>query len=173
MWIVRWIVLVVIIIAVLWFSLENQETISGVHIFGWQSGEIPLYVALFVAFALGMISFLLIAVFQQLQSLSELARVRRSKKKLENELGELRRELDTLREESEHHESEKDRLREDIDILRDHLDEAERKAGYAPTRAERAEEEPAGVDFGDEDGEQGSPGEEREEDEGDQEEKKE
>ncbi len=145
MWIIRWIVLVVIIVAVLGFSLQNQDQISGITLLNWHSGPIPLYVALFVAFALGMISFLLIAVFQQLQTLSELNRMKRLKKKAEAELTTLREEVESLREDSEHNESEKERLRQDIDLLRDRLDEAREQADnaskYAPPAEEEQEEE--------------------------------
>jgi uncharacterized integral membrane protein len=141
MWIIRWIVLVVIIVAVLGFSLQNQSQISGITLLNWQSGPIPLYVALFIAFALGMISFLLIAVFQQLQTLSELNRMKRSKRKAEAELTTLREEVESMREESEHNESEKERLRQDVELLRDRLEEARAEAADLSKFAPPAEED--------------------------------
>ncbi|MCB2213699.1 DUF1049 domain-containing protein [bacterium] len=144
MWIIRWIVLVVIIVAVLGFSLQNQTQIDGITLLNWHSGPIPLYVALFVAFALGMIAFLLIAVFQQLQTLSELGRVKRAKKKLTSELDELKDEVETLREEAEHNESEKERLRQDVDLLRDRLEEARSQAGNPEIEADDEGEDVVG-----------------------------
>ncbi|GBE30225.1 hypothetical protein BMS3Bbin04_01257 [bacterium BMS3Bbin04] len=139
MWIIRWIVLVVIIVAVLGFSLQNQGQIDGITLLNWYSGPIPLYVALFVAFALGMISFLLIAVFQQLQTLSELGRMKRQKKKLEAKLAEITEEVENLRDESEHNDTEKERLRQDIELYRDRLEEA--RGGEGVDAVEDDEEE--------------------------------
>lgn len=140
MWIVRWIVLVVIIVAVLGFSLQNQGQIDGVRLLNWDSGPIPLYVALFIAYALGMVSFLLIAVFQQLQTLSDLGRARKAKKKVEAEREELRKELDSVRDEIEHHESEKVRLREEVESLKAELNEERRTVSpYAPAPDDREE----------------------------------
>lgn len=96
MWIVRWIVLLLIIVTVLGFSLQNQDQMVTVRLLSWESGPVPLYLALFISFGFGMVAFLLIAVFQQLQTLSDLGRERKSKKKLEQQLDQTRLELEQL-----------------------------------------------------------------------------
>ncbi|MFH0882075.1 MAG: LapA family protein [bacterium] len=96
MWIVRWIVLLLIIVTVLGFSLQNQDQMVTVRLLSWESGPVPLYLALFIAFGFGMAAFLLIAVFQQLQTLAELGRERKMKKKVEQQLEQTRLELEQL-----------------------------------------------------------------------------
>ncbi len=96
MWIVRWIVLLLIIVTVLGFSLQNQDQMVTVRLLSWESGPVPLYLALFIAFGFGMVAFLLIAVFQQLQTLSDLGRERKLKKKVEQQLDQTRIELEQL-----------------------------------------------------------------------------
>ncbi|MBZ0263131.1 LapA family protein [bacterium] len=93
MWIVRWVLLVLAIVAVLGFALQNQQGEVEIQFLKWSTGEIPLYLALFAAFAFGMVTFLLISVFSHLQVLSELGKVKKQKKKLDAELEEVHAEL--------------------------------------------------------------------------------
>lgn len=81
MWIVRWVLLVLAIVAVLGFALQNQQGEVEIQFLKWSTGEIPLYLALFAAFAFGMVTFLLISVFSHLQVLSELGKVKKQKEK--------------------------------------------------------------------------------------------
>lgn len=117
MWIIRWVVLLMIVIVVLGFSLQNQSETVVVHFLGWESGEMPLYIALFVAFAFGMAAFLLIAVFQQLQTMNELSREKKNRKKLESQLEQTRQELDQLSSQLEHSEDVKGQLEGELESL--------------------------------------------------------
>lgn len=93
MWIMRWVVMVIIILTVLSFALQNQDTEVTLRMLGWQSPSMPLYMALFIAFAIGMISFLLLAIFQQLQIVSDLARAQRARNRAQRQLQHLEDEL--------------------------------------------------------------------------------
>ena len=119
MWIVRWIVLLLIIVVVLAFSLQNQGQTVNIQMLNWQTGDIPLYLALFVSFGAGMVAFLLIAVFQQLQTLTELSKEKRSRKKLEKEHDATAEELETVKEEMEQADKEITRLRRENEVLRE------------------------------------------------------
>jgi len=66
MWIVRWTVIALLIIAILGVSLQNTERVE-ITILNWQSGSIPIYLVIYVAFATGMIVFLLVATYYQFQ----------------------------------------------------------------------------------------------------------
>ena len=139
MWIIRWIVLLFIIVVVLGFSLQNQSQMVNVTFLGWHSGDIPLYLALFISFGFGMVSFLLIAVFQQLQTLSDLSKEKRARKKLEKERDEVREEADNLKDEMEQSDKEIARLRRENEVLRDETDAA-RKAAPAASKDEETQE---------------------------------
>ncbi len=124
MWILRWIVLLLIIIVVLTFSLQNQSEAVIIKFMNWESNEVPLYITLFVAFGFGMVSFLLIAVFQQLQTLSDLSRTKRKFKKLEAERDELQKKYDDRDGEFDRLDDEKRRLRHNAEVLQKELDDA-------------------------------------------------
>lgn len=119
MWIIRWIVLLVIIVIVLGFSLQNQGETVNVHLLNWESGPVPLYLALFISFGFGMVAFLLIAVFQQLQTLADLSREKRGRKKAEKELDEVREKIETLEGEVDRSDKEIARLQRESEVLRD------------------------------------------------------
>ena len=90
MWMVRWILIAVVIVLILLFSLQNQEQRVSVNIGYWTSPEIPLYFALFVAFVIGLVVWLIVASFQILQLKSRIKSHRRENKKLQDELTALR-----------------------------------------------------------------------------------
>jgi len=90
MWILRWILVACFIVFILWFSLLNQRETVGVNLFGWESPEIPLYLALFIAFVIGMFVWLLISAFQIFQLQAELRTCKKGNRKLQEELDALR-----------------------------------------------------------------------------------
>jgi len=149
MWIVRWIVLLVIIIAVLGFSLQNQSEVVTVHLLGWETGEVPLYIALFISFGIGMASFLLIAVFQQLQTIGDLAKERKQRKKLEQQLEQTKTQLEILQNQLEDGQVNKDlmEVEESVPIREEMLDiitgeEAEKAPAKSRTSAKKKTTKP-------------------------------
>lgn len=66
MWILRWTIIAIIIIAVLGISLQNTSLVE-ITILNWHSGEIPLYLVIYISFATGMLVFLIVATYYQLQ----------------------------------------------------------------------------------------------------------
>ena len=90
MWIVRWTLIVIVIIAIIGFSLQNQEEKVQVHIGTYTTSEMPLYFALYIAFSLGLVVFLLISIYNLLQLRTEIGRHRRDNRKLKEELDRLR-----------------------------------------------------------------------------------
>ena len=90
MWILRWILVAVVIVLILLFSLQNQEQQVSVFIGTWESPEIPLYFALFIAFVIGLFVWFLVATFQILKVKSELKSCQRGMKSLQEELTALR-----------------------------------------------------------------------------------
>ncbi len=90
MWIVRWTIIVIVIIAVIGFSLQNQEQKVQIRIGAFTTSEMPLYFALYLAFSLGLIVFLLISIYNLLQLRMEITRHRRDNRKLREELDRLR-----------------------------------------------------------------------------------
>lgn len=90
MWIIRWTIIVAVVIAIIGFSLQNQEEKVVIHIGTFTTSEMPLYFALYLAFSLGLVVFLLVSIYNLLQLRTEIARHRRDNRKLKEELDRLR-----------------------------------------------------------------------------------
>lgn len=89
MWIIRWAFIAIIIVVVLGFSLQNTDKVT-VKILNYQYQEVPLFLVIYVAFCFGVFVYLLVAVFHQLQLRSDIGRLRRDNRRLQNELDNLR-----------------------------------------------------------------------------------
>lgn len=90
MWIIRWSLIVVVLLSLLGFSLQNQDQRVIIHVASYTSPEMPLYFALYLAFALGIIVFFLISIYNLLQLKAEIAKQKRENRKLRTELNRLR-----------------------------------------------------------------------------------
>jgi len=88
MWIVRWTVIALIIIAILGISLQNTERVD-ITLLKWQSGSIPIYLVIYVTFATGMIVFLLVATYYQFQHQLLVRKMAQEIKELKSEIEEL------------------------------------------------------------------------------------
>lgn len=90
MWIVKWILGVILIIIVLGFSLQNQHEVVNVHVFNWMSPELPLYFIIYVSFALGLLTWLLVSIFKILQLKTDIRQYKKRNQQLQDELNKLR-----------------------------------------------------------------------------------
>lgn len=89
MWIVRWILVAIVIVLFLGFSLENSERVQ-VDL-GFQTiQEVPLFIALYFAFAIGLVVWFIVSTFQIMQVKSDLKSCRRENRALQEELTALR-----------------------------------------------------------------------------------
>lgn len=89
MLIVRWILIATIIIIILGLALQNNELVS-VSVFTWQSNQIPIYMVIYFSFAGGMIVFLLLSAYYQVQQSVELRRSKKEVLRLQDELEKLK-----------------------------------------------------------------------------------
>jgi len=88
-WILRWVFIGVVFLAVLGFSLQNTSAVQ-IKILSWQSGEIPIYWVVYAAFAAGMGVFFLIAAYHHIRYRVQLRRCQQKIKQLTDELDRLR-----------------------------------------------------------------------------------
>ena len=89
MWVLRWAFIAIIIVVVLGFSLQNTDKVT-VKVLSYQYEAVPLFLVIYVAFCFGIFVYLLVAIFHQLQLRSEIGRLRRSNRKLQQELDSMR-----------------------------------------------------------------------------------
>ncbi len=89
MWIVRWILIATIIIVILGLALQNDDLVE-LSFFTWQSGKIPVYMVIYIAFAAGMIVFMLLAIFRSVQQSLVISRNKKTIRKLQEELDKIK-----------------------------------------------------------------------------------
>jgi len=90
MWILRWVLVVIVILVILGFALQNQQQMVRVRIIHWESPEVPLYLVVYLAFAFGMVVWLFASIIRVLQLKNELRRARKESRDLREELNRLR-----------------------------------------------------------------------------------
>jgi len=90
LWIIRWTIVGFVMLAILGFALQNTATVD-LKIWTWESGNTPLYLVAYFAFAAGILVAALVAAINQLQQKVVLYRSRREVKRLKEELSRLRR----------------------------------------------------------------------------------
>jgi uncharacterized integral membrane protein len=91
MWFLKNILWLAIMILVVGFAILNmKETVSAINLPGHVYKSLPLNVAVFVAFTLGMFLAFLLVLFRVLRTRADMVAMEREK-------DELRRELDLLR----------------------------------------------------------------------------
>jgi len=84
MWVLRWVLIALIILVVLFFSMQNSQDID-VKLLNWQ-GSVPFYLVVFFSFAAGMVSFLIVAFYHQLRHQLQIRKHRKEIKDLKNEI---------------------------------------------------------------------------------------
>lgn len=90
MWIVRWVFITIILLALVGFMGQNQNDEVVIKFFLWQSPVLKLAYALFLAFGLGVLLTLLVSILKQFQLRAEIGRLNRQIRKLHEELEQLR-----------------------------------------------------------------------------------
>ncbi|HDH57539.1 MAG TPA: LapA family protein [Bacteroidetes bacterium] len=90
MWIIRWVLITILVLALVGFLGLNQDELVDVNFFFWETPPIALAYALFVAFALGMVAQLLISIVSQFQLRAHISRQKRQIGRLQDELEKLR-----------------------------------------------------------------------------------
>jgi uncharacterized membrane protein YciS (DUF1049 family) len=90
MWIVRWIFVTILLLALVSFIGQNQGDKVVVRFFTWTSPEIEVAYLLFIAFGAGVLVHLLFSVLKQFQLQAQIGRLKRQIRKLHSELEQLR-----------------------------------------------------------------------------------
>lgn len=89
MWVIKWILGAVLVILVIGFAMYNTQEIVTVRFLNWES-TMPLWVAMYLSFAAGIVFWLLVSIFQIIALKSENRRCRKNLKRFREELDRLR-----------------------------------------------------------------------------------
>ena len=90
MWIVRWILIFILIVILLYFGAANIDQKVTITFWNYQVVDLLLVMALLVAFLLGAFVWFIVAAFQIVQIKNEMRGVRRENSRLKKELADLR-----------------------------------------------------------------------------------
>ncbi len=90
MWIIRWVIAVLVIIFIIGFAVQNTEQEVTVTFLNWESGEMQLWVVMYIAFAAGIFTWLVISIFHAISLRAENAALKKEVVKLKEELDRLR-----------------------------------------------------------------------------------
>jgi uncharacterized integral membrane protein len=90
MWILKSALLVIVFLAFLGFSFQNAYQVTTVNIASTQYNSVPLIVVLYVAFAIGVIFWFVVSIFQYLRSTSQISDLKRKNRQLLEEIKALR-----------------------------------------------------------------------------------
>ncbi|RJP80213.1 MAG: LapA family protein [Candidatus Zixiibacteriota bacterium] len=90
MWVIRWILITILLLALVGFMGQNQDELVDIRFFAWESPDIELAYALFIAFVAGVFVHLLFSVVRQFQLQAEIGRLKRQIRKLHEEVESLR-----------------------------------------------------------------------------------
>ena len=132
MWLIRWILLAIVILAILTFSIQNQDHMVTVKLLKWQTPDLPLYITLFAAFVIGMFVFLLIAAPAQISTLFNLRKERKIQKKTGKEVDELKDQLENTKLDLKEAQKRKLALEDELEKVKAELEDAKKWVAKPP-----------------------------------------
>ncbi|MBN1464797.1 LapA family protein [candidate division KSB1 bacterium] len=91
MWIIKWIVIVLVVIFLIGFAMQNADVNVPLRFLKWETvNDMPLWLIMYLSFVAGMIFWLAISIYQVISLKNESRRWRKRIKQLESELNRLR-----------------------------------------------------------------------------------
>ena len=91
MWILKWIFIVIAVIFVIGFAMQNADVQVPIKFYKWETiNDLPLWLVMYLSFIAGMVFWLLISIYQMLNLRSENRKQQKRIKNLEQELNRLR-----------------------------------------------------------------------------------
>jgi len=89
MWIVRWIFIVIGVVFLIGFAMQNADISVPIKFYKWETiNDLPLWLVMYVSFVAGMIFWLLVSIYQVITLKSA---ARKSDKRAEQYKAELER----------------------------------------------------------------------------------
>jgi uncharacterized integral membrane protein len=90
MWIIKSALVLMIFLAFLGFSFQNSYQVTTVNIAGKQFNSVPLIIALYIAFSIGVIFWFIVSIFQYLRYTGQISDLKRKNRQLLEEIKALR-----------------------------------------------------------------------------------
>ncbi len=91
MWIVKWILIVVAVIFLIGFAMQNADVSVPIKFYKWETiNDLPLWLVMYLSFITGMIFWLAVSIYQVVSLKGESRKWQKKVKTLESELNRLR-----------------------------------------------------------------------------------
>jgi uncharacterized integral membrane protein len=90
MWILRWFFAAGFIILGIGFAMQNADQLVTISLLHWKSQNTPLWVVMYLAFAMGVVFWMIVSLFKAVTLRTENQRIVKETKKLKEELDRLR-----------------------------------------------------------------------------------
>jgi uncharacterized integral membrane protein len=94
MWVVKWILGALIILFVLGFAVQNNDPAQQVSLIflkgKWETEPVPIWLVAYAAFAIGVLFWLIVSIFQVFQLSAQIRQIRKENKNIRQELDGLR-----------------------------------------------------------------------------------
>ncbi len=92
MWAVKWFLAVVVILLVFGFALQNTDQPTKVVFLKnvWEYQNVQLWIVIYISFALGVVFWLVVSVFQVLQLKGDIRKLQKKNLEMQHELENLR-----------------------------------------------------------------------------------
>ena len=91
MWIIKWILIVISVVFLIGFAMQNADISVPINFYKWTTEpQLPLWMVMYLSFIAGMIFWLGVSIYQVLSLKGENRKVHKKMKSLEDELNRLR-----------------------------------------------------------------------------------
>jgi uncharacterized integral membrane protein len=91
MWIIKWILIVLVVIFLIGFAMQNSQVNVPLRFMKWETvNDMPLWLIMYLSFIAGMIFWLAVSIYQVISLKSESHKWQKRTRQLENELNRLR-----------------------------------------------------------------------------------
>jgi uncharacterized integral membrane protein len=90
MWIIRTLFIVIILILLLGFAVQNAYQRVSINILSKQYANVPMIVVLFLAFVIGILVWLIFTIFQYFKMQADIYQERKRSRRLTEEIKALR-----------------------------------------------------------------------------------
>jgi uncharacterized integral membrane protein len=91
MWIVKWILIVVAVIFLIGFAMQNADVRVPIRFFKWETvNDLPLWLIMYISFVAGMVFWLGVSIYQVVSLKNSVRKWQKKTKQLESELNRLR-----------------------------------------------------------------------------------
>jgi len=90
MWIIKYALAAIVLLAVMYFSFQNAQEITSIKLWKYYYEEVHLVMVIFASFAVGVLFWFLVSVYQYFKVASQVSDLRRKNKQLLDEIKALR-----------------------------------------------------------------------------------